>query len=143
MLPPFFSFEHACGTTVIGYRQDEVIITFLPAPCTCSVICLHLSLYFSSPSIFASSSSLDSSSSLLCLLQYASGGTGHEQPPTSGHQPPHHPRHRGHKAFGKKEAGALDMDTLADASAAASLLTVLLEQSLSEAQQSQLTPVLR
>ena len=68
---------------------------------------------------------------------------GHEQPPPSGHQPPHHPRHRGHKALGKKEADALDMDKLSDASAAASLLTVLLEQNLSDSHQAQLTFILR
>ena len=72
---------------------------------------------------------------------------GQEQsPPPSGHQPPHphpHPRHhRGHKALGKREAAALDMDTLSDAGAAASLLTVLLEQQMSDAQQGQLAPVI-
>ena len=76
------------------------------------------------------------------VCKEANGTAGHEQPPSSGHQPPHHPRHRGHKAF-RKEAGALDMDTVSDASAAASLLTVLLEQSLSAQQQSKLVPVLR
>ena len=76
------------------------------------------------------------------VCKEANGSAGHEQPPSSGHQPPHHPRHRGHKPF-RKEAGALDMDTVSDASAAASLLTVLLEQSLSAQQQSQLVPVLR
>ncbi|KAL0029584.1 hypothetical protein WJX79_006026 [Trebouxia sp. C0005] len=71
----------------------------------------------------------------------------HEQPPPSGQQPPHHPRgtlwNRGHKAAGKKEVGALDMDKLSDASAAASLLTVLLEQNLSDGQQALLSPILR
>lgn len=72
-------------------------------------------------------------------------GAGQEQlPPPSGQQPPHpRPRfNRGQKAVGKKEAGALDMDTLSDASAAASLLTVLLEQQMSDAQRAQLAPVI-
>ncbi|KAL3137525.1 hypothetical protein ABBQ38_004810 [Trebouxia sp. C0009 RCD-2024] len=71
--------------------------------------------------------------------------TGQEaSPPPSGHQPPHpHPRHhRGHKALGKREAAALDMDTLSDAGGAASLLTVLLEQQLSDPQRSQLGHVI-
>ncbi|DBA91518.1 TPA: hypothetical protein ACH3X1_003140 [Trebouxia sp. C0004] len=73
----------------------------------------------------------------------------HEQPPPSGQQSPHHQRGtlgnrpRGHKAAGKQEVGALDMDKLSDASAAASLLTVLLEQNLSERQQALLSPILR
>lgn len=71
----------------------------------------------------------------------------HEQPPPSGQQPPHHSRgtlwNRAHKATGKKEVAALDMDKLSDASAAASLLTVLLEQNLSDGQQAVLSPILR
>ena len=68
---------------------------------------------------------------------------GQEQsPPPSGHQPPHPRHHRSHKALGKREAAALDMDTLSDAGAAASLLTVLLEQQMSDAQQAQLAPVI-
>ncbi len=77
----------------------------------------------------------------------AACAAGHEQPPPSGQQSPHHPRgtlwNRGHKAAGKKEVGALDMDKLSDASAAASLLTVLLEQNLSDGQQALLSPILR
>jgi len=77
----------------------------------------------------------------------AACAAGHEQPPPSGQQPPHHQRgtlwNRAHKAAGKKEVGALDMDKLSDASAAASLLTVLLEQNLSDGQQALLSPILR
>ena len=72
------------------------------------------------------------------------GADQEQSPPPSSHQPPHpHPRHhRGHKTLGKREAAALDMDTLSDASAAASLLTVLLEQHMSDAQRGQLAPVI-
>ena len=77
----------------------------------------------------------------------AACAAGHEQPPPSGQQHPHHQRgtlwNRAHKGAGKKEVGALDMDKLSDASAAASLLTVLLEQNLSDGQQALLSPILR
>ena len=44
--------------------------------------------------------------------------------------------------MGKREAAALDMDTLSDAGGAASLLTVLLEQQLSDPQRAQLGQVI-
>ena len=63
-------------------------------------------------------------------------------PPISSQLPPHH-RHRPNRLSSKKESNALDMDALTDASAAASLLTVLLEHDLPDSQKSQLTPVVR
>ena len=67
-----------------------------------------------------------------------------QQQPPSGLQPHNLPGHRrGSKHAARKDASALDMDTLAEASAAASLLTVLLELQLPADMQTALHPVLR
>ena len=67
-----------------------------------------------------------------------------QQQPPSGLQPHTLPGHRrGSKHAARKDASALDMDTLAEASAAASLLTVLMELQLPADMQSALHPVLR
>ena len=76
------------------------------------------------------------------LVYHAVSGQ-EQQSPLAGIQLSHHPRHRVSKAAHKKESTSLDMDALSDASAAASLLTVLLEHDLLESQKAQLTPAVR
>lgn len=69
---------------------------------------------------------------------------GQQQPqPPSGLQPPHPHEHRKRSKHHPRKDTGVDMDTLAEASAAASLLTVLLELQLPEDMQAALHPVLR